>query len=110
MKSIKLLDCTLRDGGYVVNTIFGDYTIKGIISKLVDAKIDIIEIGYIKDCTHKEGSTTFSCLEEVTAYLPKNKPDSVKYAVMIEFNTFDLNILYIWYINKRSGKCSTTTV
>lgn len=93
MNDIKVLDCTLRDGGYVVDTIFGDFTIKGVIQKLTNAKIDVIEIGYIKDCTRKDGSTTFSCFQEIMPLLPKEKPAFIKYAVMIEYGTFDLKKL-----------------
>lgn len=93
MNNIKLLDCTLRDGGYVVNTIFGDLAIKGITQKLLNTRIDIIELGYVKDCIHKEGSTTYSCMEEIQKLLPKSKNSNTEYAVMIEYNTFDLNKL-----------------
>ena len=37
MGKIKLLDCTLRDGAYIVDSKFGDAAIKGIIKKLQDA-------------------------------------------------------------------------
>lgn len=47
--NIKLLDCTLRDGGYVNDWQFGEDNIQWIIQKLQKAKIDIIEIGYIRD-------------------------------------------------------------
>jgi 4-hydroxy 2-oxovalerate aldolase len=47
MNSIKILDCTLRDGGYVNNWNFGFQNILSIISKLTLAKIDIIELGFI---------------------------------------------------------------
>ncbi len=47
--NIKLLDCTLRDGGYVNNWEFGSDNIQWIISKLQKSNIDIIEIGYIRD-------------------------------------------------------------
>lgn len=93
MDSIKLLDCTLRDGGYVVNTIFGDFVIRGISKKLQEANIDIIELGYIKDCVYKEGSSTFSCFEDLKEILPKEKSIHTKYAVMIEYNTFNLDKL-----------------
>ena len=93
MSKIQLLDCTLRDGGYVVDTIFGDYTIKGVISKLDNAKIDIIEIGYVKNCQRKEGSTTFGSMDEIKEYLPPNKSSNTKYAMMIEYNMFDLQNL-----------------
>ena len=85
-KNVKLLDCTLRDGGYVVNTIFGDLAIKGITQKLLNTRIDIIELGYVKDCIHKEGSTTYSCMEELQKLLPKSKNPNTEYAVMIEYN------------------------
>ncbi len=93
MNKIKLLDCTLRDGGYVVDTIFGDFAIQGISKKLMDTKVDIIELGYVKNCVRKEGSTTFSCLEELIPLLPAHKIPQTEYAVMIEHNTLDLNKL-----------------
>lgn len=91
--NIQVLDCTLRDGGYVVNTVFEDYVIKGITAKLTNAKIDIIEIGYVKDCIRKAGSTTFADLSEIKPYLPQTRSNDCKYAVMIEYNTFDLTKL-----------------
>lgn len=100
MNKIKLLDCTLRDGGYVVETIFGDYVIKGITQKLTDANVDIVEIGYVKNGIRKDGSTTFSCMEELREFLPVNKNENTQYAVMIEYNMFDLNKLIT---SKESG-------
>ena len=47
--NIKLLDCTLRDGGYLVDTMFGDKFIKGFTQSLTDADIDVIEVGFLKD-------------------------------------------------------------
>ena len=47
MKNIKVLDCTLRDGGYVNDWNFGFDNAKKIISLLEKAKIDYIEIGYL---------------------------------------------------------------
>lgn len=49
MGSIKILDCTLRDGGYVNNNNFGFKNISRIIQALNDSKVDFIEVGYIKD-------------------------------------------------------------
>ncbi len=47
MKEIKILDCTLRDGGYVNNWDFGYSTIKAIIGNLSQAGIDTIECGFL---------------------------------------------------------------
>lgn len=47
MKSIKLLDCTLRDGGYVNDWEFGHNNMLSILERLVSANVDIIEIGFL---------------------------------------------------------------
>ena len=49
MGEIKLLDCTLRDGGYLNDWNFGRDNITTIFERLVSAKIDIIELGFIDD-------------------------------------------------------------
>jgi len=43
---MKLLDCTLRDGGYYTNWSFDDDFVKRFIKSLSMAGIDIIEMGY----------------------------------------------------------------
>lgn len=43
-----LLDCTLRDGGYINNWDFGENAILDIINKLENSNVDIIEIGFLK--------------------------------------------------------------
>ncbi len=47
--SIKLLDCTLRDGGYVNDWLFGHDTITNIFERLVSSKVDVIEIGFLDE-------------------------------------------------------------
>lgn len=49
MSRIRLLDCTLRDGGYVNDWRFGQTNIVSIFERLVDSKVDIIEIGFLDD-------------------------------------------------------------
>ena len=49
MKKIKLLDCTLRDGGYVNDWRFGYTNIVSMFERLVDANVDIIELGFLDD-------------------------------------------------------------
>ncbi len=46
---IKLLDCTLRDGGYLNDWEFGNSNIVNIFERLVSAGIDIIETGFLDD-------------------------------------------------------------
>ncbi|MCI8614571.1 MAG: 3-hydroxy-3-methylglutaryl-CoA lyase [Lachnospiraceae bacterium] len=42
-----LLDCTLRDGGYVNDWEFGYDNIINIYERLISARIDIVEVGFI---------------------------------------------------------------
>ena len=49
MNKISLLDCTLRDGGYLNDWKFGRKHLNSIFERLVDANVDIIEIGFIDE-------------------------------------------------------------
>ena len=44
---IKILDCTIRDGGLMNDHLFDDEIVKAVYSACVDAGIDYMEIGYI---------------------------------------------------------------
>lgn len=67
MRKIEILDCTLRDGGYVNDNEFGYDNIKQLIKYLEEAKIEIIECGYLMD-TKEEYSvdrTEYRKMEEL---------------------------------------------
>lgn len=49
MYNVKLLDCTLRDGGYVNDWHFGHDNMVSIFERLVDAGVDVIEIGFLDE-------------------------------------------------------------
>ena len=49
MSGIKLLDCTLRDGGYLNDWQFGNDNIINIYERMVSAGIDIIELGFLDE-------------------------------------------------------------
>lgn len=83
MGCIKILDCTLRDGGYINDWKFGKEAIDGIISGLVDAKIDIIECGFIRYTDQNEDSSVFSSMDCLSKRLFPKK-DGISFAVMIE--------------------------
>ena len=46
MKSVNILDCTLRDGGYYTNWNFDTQMVKGLISSLDRSGVSVIELGY----------------------------------------------------------------
>ena len=78
---IKLLDCTLRDGGYINNWEFGEGVIDDISNKLSNAGIDIIELGFIKDEPYDKKRCVFSDICRTQEFIKdKNK----LYAVMAE--------------------------
>ena len=43
---MKILDCTLRDGGYYTNWEFSDHFVKSLVHFLDKSGVDIIEMGY----------------------------------------------------------------
>jgi 4-hydroxy 2-oxovalerate aldolase len=92
MKHIKVLDCTLRDGGYVNDFNFGNEVIKGVISRLVKSNIDIIECGFLKDVTHKDGYSVFSAVKDIEPYMPKNRKNT-SFVAMIDYGRYDLSKL-----------------
>lgn len=46
MSTLKLLDCTLRDGGYYTNWNFDTQMVQDLVTNLDLAGVDIIELGY----------------------------------------------------------------
>ncbi len=83
---IKVLDCTLRDGGYVNNWAFGNNNISSIISNLGKANIDIIECGFL---TNKQ-SNEQSLFNDVNFNIIKHNSQHV---VMINCGEYDCNNL-----------------
>ena len=49
MGEIKLLDCTLRDGGYVNDWNFGHDNLISIFERVIGAGTDIIEVGFLDE-------------------------------------------------------------
>lgn len=85
MSKVKILDCTLRDGGYINNWKFGHKNIREIIDNLVSANIDIVETGFIRNVEDNLDSSVFSSVEAIKEYITPKKA-GVLYAVMIEFH------------------------
>ena len=98
MKKIQLLDCTLRDGAYIVDAKFGVPAIKGIIKKLQDAEIDIIECGWLKNTPHEEGTSFYHVPKDLEQYILKRR-ENTTYVAMIDWDRYDLQ-----YLPQRDGK------
>lgn len=93
MGKINLLDCTLRDGGYINDWCFGSRTISDVIDKMSDTGIDIEEIGFLKNEQYQEDRCVFNSMEQVKKVIGKKK-FGVSYAVMCEVvNPLPLDLL-----------------
>lgn len=92
MKHGRLLDCTLRDGAYLVDKQFGDNTIKGIINGLVGTKIDFIEIGFFQDEGFGKGKTVFKNSEDARRFIPQDKK-GCEFTVLADYSRFSVSNL-----------------
>lgn len=92
MQKFQLLDCTLRDGAYIVDSKFGSVAMKGIIGKLQEANVDIIECGWLKDKPHTEGTSFYHVPDDILPYLGKKK-EGILYVAMIDWNRYNVDAL-----------------
>lgn len=88
-----LLDCTLRDGGYVNNWEWGFQSAKDIIRLLVQAQIDIVEVGFLRNVEkYNKDVTVCNTIEELNKLLPSNMGNSFFSAMAMRSN-YDINKL-----------------
>lgn len=86
MKNISILDCTLRDGGYVNDWRFGETVIEDILHKLCRTNVDILEAGFLRNEAFDPNRAVFHSMEQVqklSRKLKRNK-NKTKLAVMAE--------------------------
>ncbi len=83
-KHIRLLDCTLRDGGHIVQGNFGEIVIRNIIERLVEAGIDIIEVGFLWNQLCGTDIARYFSISDVKRILPDNHGCS-KFSLMADF-------------------------
>lgn len=90
---MEVLDCTLRDGGYVNNWMFGERGISYILSHLTSSKIDIIECGYLNNLHPRvSGQSIYESPQQISPYIPEQR-HACKYVAMINYGEFDLDKL-----------------
>ena len=83
---LKVLDCTLRDGGYYNNWDFNESLVEKYLSAMSMAKVDIVEIGF-RFLPQKKFLGKFAYSED--DFLNSiSLPSTISYAVMI--NASDL--------------------
>ncbi len=90
MSDIKILDCTLRDGGYLNDWKFGEGNIESIISDLSDAGIDYVECGFLSDKVSY--NPYYSLFNSTDSVKPLIKSDSkTKYTLMVNYGEYDFS-------------------
>lgn len=95
MNHVKVLDCTLRDGAYLVDKTFGDKVIRGIIRGLVEARADYIEIGFLQDEGFGPGKTVYLNGEQAKKYIPKDRGVS-RFCVLADYSRYSVSNLDRW--------------
>lgn len=85
MKKISVLDCTLRDGGYINNWEFGNEAICNIIKKLQTTGVEIIETGFLRDEVYDINRTIFTDMQQISEVIENRES---KYSIMIEMGNY----------------------
>ena len=89
---IKVLDCTIRDGGLMNDHHFDDATVKAVYTACVEAGIDYMEIGYKasrKGIKVGEHGPWKYCLEEDIRRIVGDNPTDLKIAIMADAERCD---------------------
>ena len=84
-KNIKMLDCTLRDGGYYNNWDFNPSVVREYLNAMADAKVDFVELGLRQ---FKNESFLGAHAYTTSEFLNRlDLPDGPTYGVMIDAKT-----------------------
>jgi 4-hydroxy 2-oxovalerate aldolase len=89
--NIKLLDCTLRDGGYNNDWEFGHDTLINLFERSTSSGIDFIEIGFLDDRRpfdiNRSIMPNTSCARQIWGNLNRK---NTKVVAMIDYGTCDI--------------------
>ena len=95
MKNVQVLDCTLRDGGRIINCKFEDMTIYNIANELTESGIDIVELGFLRSTelvNYDGNSTFFTDVSQMSRFIPQNKKNTT-YVAFIDYNMYNFEDL-----------------
>ena len=84
MNRLSILDCTLRDGGYINEFHFGEQAMKSMVEKLSKAAVDIIECGFLKSGAFDKDRSLFGSIDSVKNVIGKKNPN-LMYVAMIQY-------------------------
>lgn len=87
--NIKILDCTLRDGGYVNSWDFGQKIAKKMLLSLDKSGIEYTEIGFLQDIEYNPEKTLFNEISLINNIIPDNQIIKTKIVAMIVYGKFN---------------------
>lgn len=95
IKNVQILDCTLRDGGRIVDCKFDNGTISNLVRDLADAGIDTVEVGFLrsKDLVDYEGNSTFFTSTSQISDFVDEVSKKTQFVAFIDYNMFDFEAL-----------------
>jgi 4-hydroxy 2-oxovalerate aldolase len=91
-QEIKVLDCTIRDGGLMNNHLFSDELVRKVYQSANDAHIDYVELGYKADesqFSRSEFGPMKFCSEKDIEKVVDGIEKKVKISVMADIGRFD---------------------
>ncbi len=94
-KNVKLLDCTLRDGGRIIDCCFKDDIIEGMSRDFISAGMDVVEIGFLRGrklVDYKGDSTFFTDEGQIERFIPA-KHDGTMFTAFIDYGMYDFSEL-----------------
>ena len=90
MPNVKLLDCTLRDGGYVNDWRWGFAPAREIVRTLTRAGTDIVEVGFLRNVgEYNPDVTVCNTIEELNRLLPEDTRHTM-YSGMAMRSNYDI--------------------
>lgn len=92
MHKINLLDCTLRDGGYINAWKFGKSAKKHICQLMKEAGIEYLEVGYLKNQECSDEYTLYQNNAQIAETI-KPRSENVKYVAMINYGEYPIDNL-----------------
>ena len=95
MKDIEILDCTLRDGGRIIDCKFQDNEIIGIGKFLKKSNIDIIELGFLRDNINYCGNSTFfGTVTQANYYAENIGEGNQRYVLFVDYGLYNIENLH----------------
>ena len=90
----ELLDCTLRDGGYVNDWNFGHETIGEVFERLVSSGVEYIEIGFLDERRELDlDRTIFPDTQSANQIFAGLSKGNAKVLAMIDYGTCSIEHL-----------------